>query len=168
MGLSLRSLIKGIGDAVSRAVPDGGLIGRGVSSLVDSRGGGFPSVLNDDNPYIPNWMEFNPVTTPRAITTPGTCTDVPFVTTPGQRVVLSAPPGYVIVECRGQKVAMLKPIARSLGLWKPRRKPPISVKDWRCLQRADATIKKLKTVEKRAGMVQRARGRSTTKSRGRK
>lgn len=64
------------------------------------------------------------------------------------------PPGYVVVQPPGQgKQCMLKAVARSCGLWKPARKPPIKASDWRCLMRADATVKKLDRVAKIANRV---------------
>lgn len=66
---------------------------------------------------------------------------------------MRCPRGYVSVEYMGAKVCMLKGCAKDLGLWKPRRKPPISVKDWRCYTRANAVQKKLERIGKTAGMV---------------
>ena len=69
---------------------------------------------------------------------------------------LKAPRGYVIVECpenSGRKVAMLKELARKYGYWKPRKKPPISVKDWRCLMRAEATVNRVDRVVKATNAV---------------
>lgn len=107
------------------------------------------------------WIQdVGPVTNVPA--TAGNCPTIPVTVTPTYGQVAKAPPGYVIVRCRnGQKVAMLKEVARRYGFWKPRRKPPIKVSDWQALMKSERVIKKLKTVQKRAGMVQRARGRTS-------
>lgn len=137
MGFSVGNLLKSIGGSVVDALPGGSF----VNSLIDLPGGG-----NNNNPYVPDIIEgiYNP-----AVNQPsnaGGCPDIPVVVQPGQTVRLKAPPGYVIVECNGRKVAMLKPVAKALGYWSPRKKPPISVKDWRCVMRAASTQKKLKRV----------------------
>ncbi len=75
-----------------------------------------------------------------------------------QRAV--APKGYVVVtEKDGSKVAMLKTVARACGKWKPARKPPIKASDWRCLMRADATVRKLDRVQKAADKIRKKRTR---------
>jgi len=62
-----------------------------------------------------------------------------------------APRGYVQVELStGERVMMIKHMAKSHGLWKPQPKPPISVRDWSALKRAGSVIRKLKEIGKRA------------------
>jgi hypothetical protein len=65
------------------------------------------------------------------------------------------PRGYVVVvdPQTKQKVGMLKAVARHCKLWKPARKPPISASDWRCLQKANMTVKKLDRVVKMSNKV---------------
>jgi len=68
-------------------------------------------------------------------------------------VIHHAPKGYVVVEITGSngqlvKVAMWKPLARSLKLWKPRRKPPISASDWKAV----TTAKRVKGKAKKLAM----------------
>jgi hypothetical protein len=65
------------------------------------------------------------------------------------------PRGYVVVidPQTKQKVGMLKAVARHCKLWKPARKPPISASDWRCLQKANSTVKKLDRVVKMSNRV---------------
>lgn len=65
------------------------------------------------------------------------------------------PRGYVVVvdPRTKQKVGMLKAVARHCKLWKPARKPPISASDWRCLQKANMTVKKLDRVVKMSNKV---------------
>lgn len=56
------------------------------------------------------------------------------------------PRGYVVVNWQGQKIGMLKAAARACGLWKPSKKPPISAKDWGCLQRANRVVNRIEKV----------------------
>ena len=65
------------------------------------------------------------------------------------------PRGYVVVidPATNKKVGMLKSVARNCGLWKPARKPPISASDWRCLQKANSTVKKLDRVVKMSNKI---------------
>jgi len=73
--------------------------------------------------------------------------------------------GYVAVRCRGAggeviEACMMKPVARAMGLWKPRRKPPISATDYRALGKAERTVKKLTNIAKRAGALPKPKRRS--------
>lgn len=63
------------------------------------------------------------------------------------RPAMRAPRGYVIVrDPDGQPYPVLKSIAIKFGLWRPSKKPPISVRDWQALKRSDRTIKKLRKI----------------------
>lgn len=63
------------------------------------------------------------------------------------RPAMRAPRGYVIVrDPDGQPYPILKSIAQKFRLWKPGKKPPISVRDWQALKRSDRTIKKLRKI----------------------
>ena len=174
MGLSLGGFLKTIGGSIVDAIPGGSTLnkyidlpgGRGLSGsdvTFNPATGGSSLVAQQpsDSWLIPDPIErmYAPERFPD--TAQGAAVgQVPIVVQPGVRQVASAPAGYVIVTCpNGAKKAMLKPVARALGLWKPRRKPPIKVSDWQALMKADRTVKKLKNVTKRAGMIQRARGR---------
>lgn len=75
----------------------------------------------------------------------------PPVTTPVATTTMRAPRGYVVVTWNGQKVAMLKTLARHYGLWSPRKKPPISASDWGKLKTAKRVERKAKTIAKTAG-----------------
>lgn len=169
MGLSLRDFLGGVVSVLP--VPGAGTLGTILAASDDGgSGNNLPASLvatdrgANNSPYVPDFIEglYNPaINQASQPMTNGSC-GVNVTVTPQSTTRLKAPRGYVIVECppgSGQKTAMLKPVARALGLWKPRKKPPIKVKDWEALKRADSTIKKLKTVQKRAGMIQRARGR---------
>lgn len=75
-----------------------------------------------------------------------------IVMQPGQKVINTAPKGWVVVDMPdGTKKAVLKSVAKKLGLWKKRKKPPISASDWNKLKRADAVKKKAKRIGKKAG-----------------
>lgn len=66
--------------------------------------------------------------------------------------VRRAPPGYAIVTLNGNTVAMRKDIARSQGLWKPRRKAPILASEYQALKTADRVDRKIKSLNKLAGL----------------
>jgi len=91
---------------------------------------------------------------------PTTADGLQLVKAPNVMQCLKADKGYVIVMYNGQKVQMLKIVAEKMGFWKPRRKPPISVSDWRCFVRAGAVEKKLVRIAKRAGMTKKTTRRS--------
>lgn len=81
-----------------------------------------------------------------------------IIMNPSQKVINSAPPGWVIVTMpSGEKKAVLKDVAKCLGLWKPRRKPPISAADWSKLKRAEAVKKKAKRIAEVADFTCRKR-----------
>jgi len=69
------------------------------------------------------------------------------------KMVLKPPRGYVTVQVGIQRMFMLRHMAIKQGLWKPARKPPISVRDWSCIQGASRVVKKLKTIEKKVKSV---------------
>lgn len=76
-----------------------------------------------------------------------------IVTSVRTETVSRAPKGYVTVKdpVTGQKVAVLKEVARAEGLWKPRKKPPISAGDWNKLKTAKRVHKKAEKIAKEAG-----------------
>jgi hypothetical protein len=156
VGFSLTDLLSTVGRSVVGALP---IPGSNILAGLVPGGGGGGGYTN--SPYVPDVIEniYNPPPATTGTPAMSNCSSVPIVMAPQATTVMKAPPGYVVVMCRGQKVAMLKPVARSLGLWKPRKKPPIKVSDWQALMKADRTIKKLKMVTKKAGVIQRGRGR---------
>lgn len=95
------------------------------------------------------------------LSTNGITTQFPgnIVTAPQIGTRLKAPPGYVIVTLpeTGEKVAMWKAVARSLGLWKSRPKPPIKASEWKALRTANRVEKKAKKIAQTAGFSCRAR-----------
>lgn len=75
------------------------------------------------------------------------------------KVINSAPKGYVIVTnpITGQKVAVLKEVARKLRLWKPAAKPPITAAQMRAIRVADRVRNKVKNINSKVGYVVRSR-----------
>lgn len=178
MGLSLGDLVRGAAHVGAAVVTGGASIPYSLGTIAAPgmmTTGINPQATNLPVRYFPDPMGPQPigegtVLAPVEAAPAGTGTVLqqptnggvpPTVVAPTVRAVHSAPPGYVIVNCPriGGKVAMLKPVAQKWGLWKPRRRPPIKVSDWRALMKAESTVKKLKAVTKKAGIVQRARGR---------
>ena len=77
------------------------------------------------------------------------------------RPAMRAPRGYVIVrDPDGQPYPVLKSIAQKFGLWRPAKKPPISVRDWQALKRSDRTIKKLRKVAVMASRIDKTVGKN--------
>lgn len=75
-----------------------------------------------------------------------------IVMEPGQKVINTAPPGWVVVDVPGHgKKAVRKEVARCLGLWKSRSKPPISASDWKKLKTAKRVENKAKKIAQTAG-----------------
>lgn len=63
------------------------------------------------------------------------------------RITFRAPRGYVIVrDADGRPFPLLKKIAQQFHLWKPAKKPPISVRDWQSLKRADRVVHKMRKI----------------------
>jgi len=69
------------------------------------------------------------------------------------RTYFRAPKGFVVLrDPNGQAFGVPKQIARQFG-WKPAKKPPISVGDWRAVQRADRTVKKMRKIFRQTTVV---------------
>lgn len=84
------------------------------------------------------------------------------LTLPLELTAIAKPPaGYVTVIYNGERMFMLKGCARDLGLWKARRKPPISASDWRTLAKASMTAKK---VDRLCKMSDKITGKKRTKT----
>lgn len=68
------------------------------------------------------------------------------------KVIHSAPPGWVVVDMPdgSGKKAVRKEIAKCLGLWKPRAKPPITASDWKKLKTANRVKNKAKKIAQTA------------------
>lgn len=58
-----------------------------------------------------------------------------------------APKGYIVLrDANGKPFACMKTIARQFGLWHPKAKPIISIRDWHAYQRAKRVEKKLRKI----------------------
>jgi hypothetical protein len=78
------------------------------------------------------------------------------------RTAVRAPRGYVVLrDNEGRPFGVNKKIAQALRVWKPKKKPPISVTDWESLKRANRTVKKLKRVVKMSKVVSMPSRRTT-------
>lgn len=72
------------------------------------------------------------------------------------KVQYRSPKGYVTVrDPQGRPYPLLRSIAVKMGLWKPKRKPPISVKDWSAFKRAERVERKLRKIAR--GVMPRRR-----------
>lgn len=77
-----------------------------------------------------------------------------------------APRGYVVVrDASGRPFAVNKTIARQFGIWKPKKKPPISVSDWQAFKKAQRVEKKLRKVAGPALRKYSRRSSTTTSTR---
>ena len=91
--------------------------------------------------------------------------DVKTVMNTQIKQVHTAPKGFVVVVCTGSnglpvKMAMWKPLAIKLGLWRAARKPPMSASEWRCLKTADRVKNKVKRIAGTAGFKTEVKGRA--------
>lgn len=144
----------GVGRAVAGGVATGGAIVGGEALLTG--GGGGPGMPGSD--------------------AQGYVDGMPIYVGLMSEQRLRAPRGYVVVTdpVSGQKYGMLRKAAVGAGLWKPRRKPPISAAEWRQLQRAgrtaDKAIKVTAVAAKVRGkkVVSRTAGTRRTSSRARR
>lgn len=85
----------------------------------------------------------------------------PMLVVPDVITRVYCPPGYVAVTLPdGQRACALKGPARSLGLWKGERKPPISAGDWHKLQVSQRVRARAKKIAQTAGFKTTTRGRS--------
>jgi len=58
-----------------------------------------------------------------------------------------APKGFVICyDEKGDPFAIPKKLAMMMKMWRPAKKPPISVGDWQAVKRANRTVKKMKKI----------------------
>ena len=123
--------------------------------------GDFEQALRGQNPFTQGRSAFGP----RRSTASGSRRNLPalqgnvnalmgsnqIVMPAGQKVIADCPPGYVAVDLpNGGKACVLKEVARSMKLWKPRKKPPISASDWGKLKAADRVKKKAKKIAQTA------------------
>ncbi len=63
--------------------------------------------------------------------------------------IYRAPRGYVVLrDPTGDAYAIPKWLAKAYGMWKPAKKPPISVRQWQGMKHARSTMKALQKVER--------------------
>jgi len=63
--------------------------------------------------------------------------------------IFRAPRGYVVLrDPTGDAYAIPKWLAKAYGMWKPAKKPPISVRQWQGMKHARSTMRALQKVEK--------------------
>ena len=129
-------------------------------------GGIVPFGTGARAPILPSFNRSGPVTVPQAgPVRPGGPSSVQNLMTAealkqfaipanALRTYFRAPPGFVIVrDANGQVFGVLKSIAKQAGIWKPSKKPPISVRQWSSLKRANSTVNKIKRINKMAKNV---------------
>jgi len=163
----LKKIGKGIGKivgGVARAADPTGLIGSGIDLITGSGGGqqqvpGLPPQfrITSTEPQPPmrqvnlnggNMSNGNGFQSSIGQLLGGDR----IVMEPQQKVINTAPPGWVVVDMPdgSGKKAVRKEIARCLGLWKSRSKPPISASDWKKLKTANRVKKKAKKIAQTA------------------
>lgn len=84
---------------------------------------------------------------PYDLDTPSDKLGRPVAVQPEMAERIKCPPGYVAVDLDGDGIkdaCVLKGMARGLGLWKSRPKPPISGYDARAIKRAERAKKRVK------------------------
>jgi len=71
-----------------------------------------------------------------------------------------APKGYVVIRDQdGKPFPVLREMAIRFGLWKPAKKPLLSIRDTNSLKRASHAIRKLKTATKQAKKIANFKGK---------
>jgi hypothetical protein len=77
------------------------------------------------------------------------------------RTYYRAPKGYIVArDPQGRPYPLLKTAARQMGLWKPAKKPLLSVRDTSALHHAGRAIKKIEKMEKTVKKLMRFKGSS--------
>lgn len=171
-------MIPGIGNVLS-AVGTAATVYQGAKALGFMSGGGGGGGAGNSLPMLPGMSGG-----PRGMITPGQTGGIGIPRGPGGgmqlpwhdpaipeylkqfalddsylKISTRAPKGYVVVkDASGRPFAVLKSMAKAFHLWKPKPKPPISVRDWHHLQGAARVAKKLKAIEKTAHHIARLAG----------
>ena len=109
----------------------------------------MPAVFGRDQDGTLDWNPFPDSDDLPSYTRANGC-QLQVMVAPQQKTINKAPKGYVIVDHpsaigpdgKPAKVAMLKAVARSCGLWKPRPKPLFTASDAKCIRRASRLQKK--------------------------
>ena len=103
-----------------------------------------PTVFGTDRDGTWDWNPFSDADDLPSGTNGHPC-NLPVLVAPAQKVINKAPRGYVIVEDPmnpGQKVAMLKSVAKACGAWKPRAKPFFTASEAKTVRKAARLQKK--------------------------
>lgn len=132
------NLVGGGGSAPPRIdTPSGGGGGYAAPGGVQAT----PAIFGEDMDGSWDW---NPFADEDDLPTGGNGLDcnIQVMVPPMKQVRNRAPRGYVIVDYRGQKVAMLKEVARKCGLWKPRAKPLFTASEAKTIRKAARLQKK--------------------------
>lgn len=169
------------GRVVSTVVPGASLIAEGVDFADDflSGGGGGGGAPSEALPPPPGGGAFGfdmGQSLARQTTAPsrpsGTLPASPGAAGPEwypitqAKTIRRCAPGYVkvdtVIDGNAVRVCMRKDAARARRLWRPARKPPISVKEANAIRMADRAIKKFQRFETKAKKI--ANWRSTKSS----
>jgi len=149
-----RAISNVFGGGSDSRLPPPPMVGGGIIGEARRFGGGTSFANFDPNPGIlprgPGGKLAIPFTNP----------DVPPHLVPFTlddqflRFTLRAPKGYIVARIPGIKPFPLRrDMAIKFNIWRPAKKPPISVTDWESLKRADKVIRKLKVVVKRGQTI---------------
>lgn len=142
--------------------PDDGLLNQLLALLGSLPGGQIPAaVIGGAQALLGNGTQAQ-VSVPTGLGSVTAGLPMAPVMNATQTVTYRAPKGYVVVDLVGSngqtsKVAMWKPMARSLKLWKARPKPPIKASEWKALKTAERVSKKAKSIAMKAGYSCRQR-----------
>lgn len=152
----------------------GGIIGGTGGGVIGKIGDWIGDQFDGDEPRPPGLPALPPMPQLPAMPTPGFGGVVERVLPGGRSGYLgmpmpvieveyeeraTVPRGYVVVTVNGEKVGMLKELARKYGLWKPRPKPPVSGWDARAITRAARAQKKVKNLAGKVGYTCKPKGR---------
>ncbi len=170
------------GKAISTIVPGGALLAEGIGIADDffdgGGGGGAPGLppppggggFASPSSLLENQLSRAAATAPSR--TSGTLPAAPGAAGPEwypitqAKTIRRCAPGYVkvdtVIDGNAVRVCMRKDAARARRLWRPARKPPISVKEANAIRMADRAIKKFQRFETKAKKI--ANWRSTKSS----
>jgi len=151
-----------LGAASAVGVPGASLAQTGLSFV--PQGGGARTTTPPG--YDETGWDWNPLDAyqpnlPTARAGGRTIFDAPAATAqPIEQLCYRCPKGYVLVTDRatGAKSCVLKCVAREMGLWRARPKPPISAADYRKMRIAARVEKKVKRLAGMAGFTCRTKG----------
>lgn len=136
---------------VSQNIPGGGLLSSALGTIFPT---GFPGTVAPGTTSGPGLLPRGPG---GALQMPWNDPRIPaflkqFAIDDGYlRSVPRAPRGYVVLrDAQGRPFGVLKQVARAFRLWKAKQKPPISVKQWNALKRANSTIRTMQKINKMA------------------